>query len=49
MSNFKVKAIFLHQTDRMGHLGSILEIQKFWPEYLIPGSNYFRNSLVGQI
>ena len=35
MSNFKVKAIFLHQTDRMGHLGSILEIQKFWHEYLI--------------
>ena len=35
MSNFKIKAIFLHQTDRMGHLVTILEIQKFWPEYLI--------------
>ena len=35
MSNFKIKAIFLHQTDRMGHLVIILEIQKFGPEYLI--------------
>ena len=34
-SNFEVKLFFYIKQTGYGHLGSVLEIQKYWSEYLI--------------